>query len=141
MSHVAKYETTIGKNGCVNETLLKKAVEIAAKEMGGEVGNSYDGRYEGKNLKAFQGQSIMQSIRTKEMPEGMGVILTKDKKIQFVHDLDGNTTAFRKAQVSVEKNYRTLAIAVAVKNMGYNVHTNTHANGSVVITGEEAPRL
>ena len=136
MSHAAKYESSIGKNGCVNETLLRKAVELAAKEMDGTVGDSFDSRNRGTNQKSFDGQSLLNSIRTKSMPEGMGVILGKDGKLNFVHDLDGNQSAFKKVQACVEKNYRTLGIAVAVRNMNYSVSTHTLENGSVFINGE-----
>ena len=136
MSHVAQYETTIGKNGCVNESLLKKAIEFAAKELEGEVSGTIDARHEGKNLTAFRGQPFLSSIRTKDMKEGMGVILTKEKKIQFVHDLDGNTAAFKKAQASVERNYKTLAFARAVQIMNYKVDI-ANSGGRTIITGTD----
>ncbi len=136
MSHVAKYETTIGKNGCVNEALLKKAIEFAAKELEGEVSGTFDSRHQGKNLPSFEGKPLLASIRTKDMKEGMGVILTKDKKIQFVHDLDGNRSAFQKAQASVERNYKTLALAVALQKINYKTEV-VSANGLTVITGTD----
>ncbi len=131
----ASIGTSVGTIGHVNEELLKEAIKFAAKELGGEVSGTFDARHKGKNLSSFNGKPLLASIRTLDMKEGMGVILTKDKKIQFVHDDYGNVTALEKAKTSVDRNYKTLAIATAMNKMGYCVALETLDSGHRVLTG------
>lgn len=132
MSHVEKCRATLE---VVNKDLLEAALNVVCGNFGVERSFSIDSKYQGRNLQSFNGKTFLVAIRTQECPEGVGVMLTGDGKIEFAYDYDGHRAGQKKIMDAIEKNYTALALGIALKKTGFSVestHTATHTVGGQI---------
>jgi hypothetical protein len=154
MSHIATYAATLTT---VNQDLLKKAMEIVMQRIGGTFSESVDSMDERDNVKVWLGKKIFAAIRTKRLPQGVGIILDEKGKPAYVYDklyVAERTTNFVRNDIflklareseaefeaitkEIELTYKALAIAHALKALGYHVESETVESG-IAIQGEKA---
>ncbi len=153
MSHIAEYQCSLNK---VDPELLKKAMEMVAKNRDGKVTATVDSVDERDNVAEWHGKKIFGAIRTKDLPQGVGIILDKNGKPTYAYDklyVAEKTTNFVRnstfhklakqsedemhaIQAAVERTYKTLAIGVALKKMGCDVSVQS-SDRATIITGEK----
>lgn len=153
MSHIAEYGCSLTK---VDPELLKKAMELVARNRGGKVTATVDSVDERDNVSQWHGKKIFSAIRTKDLPQGVGIILDNNGKPTYAYDklyvAEKTTNFVRNAtfhklakqsedemnaiKAEVEKTYKTLAVAVALNKMGYSVNTQS-GDRATLITGEK----
>src|SRR3989338_6820155 len=122
MSHIATYAASLGQ---VNHDLLKQALEIVAKKLGGKVTSSIEDYY-GKTLTEWNGSPIIAGIQTPSVNRGIGVTM-KNGTVQFVGDSYGCESKFRELRSEIEVTYKKLALAKALKECGYEVDVAANA--------------
>ncbi len=133
MSHIAKYTTDLVG---IDTDLCRKAMEVLAKKFGGEVSTTVDASHEGLNMSSWKGRKIVAAVRTRNLPSGLGVIREADGKPSLVADPYGRAREVDLLKAEFLKTYRTLAIAVAMKGLGYDVLASA-SGGTTVIKGEK----
>ena len=157
MSHLAVAGCAIEN---VDLDLFKKTLAVVAEKFGGKIGDSVDGYDEGKNVKTWGGKKILASIRTKNLPQGIGFVLEKGK-LTFVCDklCDAETVThlnrgdsrwgplekksakeFGDLKDAIEKTYILLGVAESLEEMGSDNITSSENsdNGDYLIQGEFA---
>lgn len=112
--------TTITKStilGRVDQELLKKALELIAEELGIKVSGYVENGF-GNRLTSWDGNKILGSLITRDLPRGIGVGLDKNGELIFVGDTFGCQPAFQEMQKRIEFAYRKIALIVAVRLAG-----------------------
>ncbi len=156
MSHIAACECTLGK---IDMGVFQEAIALVAKAMGGRVGDGIDSYDEGKNVKTWAGKKIIASIRTKDLPQGIGFILEKTGKISYVTDklyeaetvtglnrsdarfnplMKKSEKGFSALQSGIEEVYTLLAVQGALKALGYEISDVRKDEGMTIVQGELA---
>lgn len=133
MSHVAVYKSTLAQ---VNVNLLKRAINMAAKTVGGEAGDSII-TYQDNAVTEMNGMPIVGAITTRDVIRGIGVTIDSNGKPEFVGDDGDCRDAAIKLQKAVESAYVQIVVTIALQQQGYTVKTQQGSNG-VFITGERA---
>ena len=156
MSHIAEYGSYL--NG-VDRDLFMQALMTVAESEGVPLAQDIDSYDEGDNVSSWEDQELLCAIRTKDLPQGLGVYLQVDDagklKPVFVADKlwlaetttglnrdDVRFSALEKAsengmqrlQAAVEKTYVALAYAVAMAKLGYKVQS-TASEGAYIMRG------
>jgi molybdopterin converting factor small subunit len=98
--------------------LLKKTVEVIAKEVNGEVINSVRDYY--GNVRA----DFIIGVKNNTFHRGVGVKINERGEVELIGDFWGipNSEVERFKQLLVQ-NYTTLAIQESLIQLGYNVQT------------------
>lgn len=133
MSHVAIYKSRLKQ---VHVDVLKRAIGMAAKTVGGKAGDSIT-NYGGGSVSAVNGLTVVGAITTNDIPRGVGVVIGDNGEPKFVGDFSGCRDAAEKLQKAVESAYIQIAISHALQQQGYTVESQQGARG-VLITGERA---
>ena len=120
MSHVEKCKASLGT---VNKDLLEATLKVVCEIYGVELAQTIDSKYQGANLQTYNGNKFIAAIRTKNCPEGVGVMITNDGKLEFAYDYDGHRSAQREIMDAIDKNYKALAIGLALQKTGFKVHS------------------
>ncbi|MBI3633718.1 MAG: hypothetical protein HY226_05520, partial [Candidatus Vogelbacteria bacterium] len=82
MSHIAEYKCALAG---VNLNLLKMALDAVASQLeGGRVSDTVDSYSYTKNLKEWEGKEVFASIRSKNLPQGVGIHIDAKGKIKFL---------------------------------------------------------
>jgi len=115
MSHFSLIKIKI-KNP--NVALLKKAVELIAKEIGGEVVSRINDYY-GRAMECVAG------IKSADFPRGIGVRINSSGEVEVVGDFwKVRPDAVESFQKSLVQYYTALAMQTALQALGYQVQLN-----------------
>jgi len=112
MSHYSLVRIKI-KNLIVD--LLKQTVEEFAKEFNGEIVSQI--KDYGGNVRS----DFLIAIKTSEMHRGVGVKIDSHGNVQLIGDFYGYEGVVRNFEKMLVQRYTANAMALALKNMGYNV--------------------
>jgi len=118
MSHVEKCKATLG---IVNKSLLEATLKVVSESFGVVLSQSIDSKYRGKNLTSFDGNTFLASIRTKNCPEGVGIMLTSKGELEFAHDYDGHRAAQKEIMDAIDHNFKVLALGIVLQKVGFPV--------------------
>lgn len=118
MSHVERCKSKLSVG--IDAELLQKAIAITAEQCGGSVGTTIDSRYQGRNLSSFNRTKFFSTIRTQDVSEGVGILLSEGQ-LNYAGDYDGNRSGQKYVQEALERNYRALCMAKVLSDM--NCHT------------------
>lgn len=123
----------------VNETLLKKCLEILAQKLKGKIAPTFSD-YSGNEISEWMGDKIIAAIKTSEVPRGIGIIL-KGGKLQFIGDGYGVSSAYNKLKFQIESTYestyRQLGAIFVLSEMGYMVETPQRIGSKTLIKAEK----
>lgn len=120
--------------GIMNIGVLKKALEVIAKEEGIEITDYVTDHY-GKRYTSRDGHKILGSLITRELPKGIGVAVDKDGKLIFVGDSYGCDAAFNKMKERIEFTYQKLALIIAAQLAGLNVSVLLDTQKQTILEG------
>lgn len=118
MSHVEK---CTAKLGIINKDLLEAALKVVCEGLGVQLCYSIDSKYVGKNLSSYNGTKFLAAIRTDSCPEGVGVMINPEGKLEFAYDYDGHRTAQKEIMNAIDGNYKALAIGIALQKTGFKL--------------------
>lgn len=114
-----------------NMQILKKAVQLAAEDLGGEVTDRIVD-CDGKETRC------LLAIRTKEYPRGVGITLPKGKVV-YIFDAYGDGREWgNKISSAVNRNYSVIAVMMAQEKLGYRIQvreSETQGHKKVVVSG------
>ena len=119
--------------GIVNLEILKKALEVTAKEQGIEVGSSIKDHY-GNSLTSYNGMQIIGALITSNVSHGIGAAVDKEGKLHFVGDTHSCQSAFDTLKKRIELNYKKVVAILACQAMGYQVVVK-EKNGITIFEG------
>jgi hypothetical protein len=101
-----------------NVTLLKKAAELIAKEIGGEVVSRINDYY-GRTMDCIIG------IKSADFPRGIGIKINSSGEVEVVGDFwKVRPDAVESFQKSLVQYYTALAMQQALAQLGYQVQVN-----------------
>ena len=109
---------------------LAKAIGRAAKDLGGEVTESW------RDCNDHDHECLC-AIRTAKMPRGVGVTVASDGAVKFVYDAhQADTTAAKEVQNAVTTHYNVMAATQFLKSEGYQVDVQPQdgPSGAVVLS-------
>lgn len=130
------YAQNVSRAANIEETprmkILRRAVEIAAEDLGGEVTDRIvdcDGNE----------TRVPMAIRTKEYPRGVGIAV-ENGRVAYRYDAYGDGFKWGKMISSaVNQNYAVIAVTMAQEELGYRVEVRSGRDSSsgkqVVVTG------
>jgi hypothetical protein len=125
MSHFSLIKIKI-KNP--NVALLKRAVELIAKEIGGEVVSRINDYY-GRTMDCIVG------IKSADFPRGIGVKINSNGEVEVVGDFwKVRPDAVENFQKALVQYYTALAMQQALAQLGYHVQVNK-VNDKVHVRG------
>lgn len=153
MSHIAEYTTVLTE---VDIELFKKAMEIVAETLDGNISDTIDSYDEGYNLTSWRNNDIEMSIRTPNLPQGVGACFEKGKLVflcdilqiaekttslvgnELFHSLESESRKdFKAIQERITNLYTTLALGKVLAERGYKTDV-TSVNGGTVIRAKKA---
>lgn len=129
MSHLNRYKAKLDIG--IDAELLQKAIAVTAHECDGFVGTTIDSRYQGRNIVKMSGQKFLSTIRTKQVPEGVGVLLSQGQ-LEYAGDYDGNRSGQKTIQEALERNYRALCMAKVLSDMQCHTITSSVMQNNIV---------
>lgn len=116
MSHIASYRCSLLS---FNEDLMKKAIEMAQKELGGQ------GLLDRKTVRGYDTNRPADLVfQFDGMRFPMGIRQTKSG-VEFIGDAWGSSNWIRVQEI-IERNYKAVCSAVALKRLGYTVESKQH---------------
>ncbi|MHB8928100.1 MAG: hypothetical protein ACYC9Q_10670 [Bacillota bacterium] len=130
MSHIASYKTKIRVKPGSPESpatrnaptwkMLRTAIEAAAEDLGGTIGDSIIDYYNNRRYCDF-------AVSTPEFRRGVGIRVSRTNgEVRFVYDPYGDTKGAAKAIGDrVTQSYTTLAVARALKELNYDVEVTS----------------
>jgi hypothetical protein len=111
-----------------NVALLKRAVELIAKEIGGEVVSRINDYY-GRTMDCIVG------IKSADFPRGIGVKINSNGEVEVVGDFwKVRPDAVENFQKALVQYYTALAMQQALAQLGYQVQVNK-VNDKVHVRG------
>ena len=160
MSHIAQYSSQLG---AVDKALFLEAMRYVAcqeQNQGSVFGTTVHSYDEGRNVHHWQGQRIAASIRTNDLPQGIGVYFDGHGKPVFIADAlweaetvtglnrrdrrfapleQRSRAAIERLQRAVELGYRSLAIQLVLKANGFSseVLPSQQVSGGLVIQAQK----
>jgi len=100
--------------------MLGKAIGSAAKQLGGEVAESWRDCND-------RDHDCVAAIRTARFPRGVGVQVEADGRVTFVYDTHaGDAVAAKAIQTAVTTHYNVIAAAEFLRREGYAVDIQPH---------------
>lgn len=113
--------------------ILRKAVQLAAEDFGGEVTDSIVD-CDGKETRC------LLALRTKGYPRGVGITIQQGK-VAYIYDAYGDGKEWgSKISSAINQNYSVIAVMMAQEKLGYRVqvresqakdHKNVIVSGSM----------
>ena len=128
MSHIAQYSASLKG---VDRDLLKKALDVIAKKFHGKIGSTVYSMYE-KDVSEWDGKKILASIKTKELPDGLGLALDKNNNLTFVGESAHNSSARKEVIQEIEYVYKILAHSKVLGDLGYSIQPTSTESGTLL---------
>jgi hypothetical protein len=129
-TEVVSQAASIKSNPCLE--ILQLAVEKAAKDRGGSVGQTYSDN-------AGRKRTCMMSVLVPSFPLGVGISLRADGRLNFHYDAIGGKDAAQSICNDVTQNYLVIAWMRAQRELGFTVQVEDRQVASgrrvVVVTG------
>lgn len=129
MSHVERCKSKLSVG--IDAELLQKAIAVTTNECGGSVDTTIDSRYQGRNLSRFNDKQFFSTIRTKQAPEGVGILLSQGQ-LEYARDYDGNRSGQKYIQEALERNYRALCMAKVLSDMQCHTITSSMMQNNIM---------